>query len=543
MCSLLLRSRSTRTTVLALFALLVLLVPPGPARAVGAVIYVNAAAARSGDGSSWAKPFRHLQDALAAAQAGDEIWVAAGTYRPTIGADRSANFYLKRDVPVYGGFIYGMTSRDQRDWRAHPTILSGDLLSNDGPNFANYGDNSYNVVRIEAHYEDTSMTLDGFTITGGNGSADILSQEAGGAGIGIWETSPTLRNLIIIGNRSTYGGGILIFGYDASPILSSVTISGNQAVTGGGIGISNSGALTMTNVVISANSAETEGGGIWGSSGTMTNVTISGNQAGTSGGGIWGSSGTMTNVTISGNQAGTSGGGVSQINNLTIANSIVWGNTAPDSPQFVSGTPSITSSIVQGGYAGAGNRDADPQFGTAVPAAPSTGGDLHLKPASPAINAGDNTGIDPASTDSDGRPRIIGATVDMGAYEAPPGVVSITRASPSPLQDATAPFTVTFNMPVSNVTAAAFAVNATGGQAKASVGNVTGSGMIWNVAVNTVIDLGGTIRLDLEDTDTITAAPDVPLGGAGAGNGSFAAGEVYAVGSTGFTTYLALAKR
>ncbi|HEU5102519.1 MAG TPA: hypothetical protein VFU22_26025 [Roseiflexaceae bacterium] len=44
-------------------------------------------------------------------------------------------------------------------------------------------------------------------------------------------------------------------------------------------------------------------------------------------------------------------------------------------------------------------------------------------------------------------------------------------------------------------------------------------------------------------TDTITAAPDVPLGGAGAGNGSFTAGEVYAVGSTGFTTYLALAKR
>lgn len=47
----------------------------------------------------------------------------------------------------------------------------------------------------------------------------------------------------------------------------------------------------------------------------------------------------------------------------------------------------------------------------------------------------------------------------------------------------------------------------------------------------------------MKDINTITTIPNVPLGGAGVGNGSFTASEVYAVGWIGFTTYLPLAKR
>ena len=49
----------------------------------------------------------------------------------------------------------------------------------------------------------------------------------------------------------------------------------------------------------------------------------------------------------------------------------------------------------------------------------AAGGDLHLQPASPVINLGDNAAV-PAgvATDLDGNPRILFGQVDMGAYEA-----------------------------------------------------------------------------------------------------------------------------
>ena len=49
------------------------------------------------------------------------------------------------------------------------------------------------------------------------------------------------------------------------------------------------------------------------------------------------------------------------------------------------------------------------------------------------------------------------------------------------------------------------------------------------MTVSTVDGATGTIRLDLEDTDTVTATSGVPLGGTGAGNGDFTAGEAYTI--------------
>jgi hypothetical protein len=96
---------------------------PGAGNA--AVIYVKADAGGGNDGSSWLDAYTDLQVALAVAAAGDSIWVAAGTYKPTAGTSRTATFLMKNGVALIGGFAGVETSVSVRsEPRARTTTLS-----------------------------------------------------------------------------------------------------------------------------------------------------------------------------------------------------------------------------------------------------------------------------------------------------------------------------------------------------------------------------------------------------------------------------------
>ncbi len=80
----------------------------------GKRIFVNGAAAGSNDGTSWPDAFNSLQVAIASASAGDEIWVAAGTYKPAV-SDRAVSFRLLNGVKYYGGFAGTEASMSERN--------------------------------------------------------------------------------------------------------------------------------------------------------------------------------------------------------------------------------------------------------------------------------------------------------------------------------------------------------------------------------------------------------------------------------------------
>jgi hypothetical protein len=88
-----------------------------------AILYVRAGVA-NGNGASWATAYNSVQTAMNAAVGGDVIYIAAGTYLPSVrresNDERSKTFALKGAVKYLGGFPAAGGTLAQRDPVANP---------------------------------------------------------------------------------------------------------------------------------------------------------------------------------------------------------------------------------------------------------------------------------------------------------------------------------------------------------------------------------------------------------------------------------------
>jgi parallel beta-helix repeat protein len=282
------------------------------------MIYADNSADGNNDGTSWTDAFTSLQDALLAASYGDEILIAQGIYFPDIGVgitqnDRTVSFNLKHGVVVQGGYAGNSgADPDERDIEVYETVLSGDLLGNDGPNFANNGDNSYHVVTGSGC--DETAVVDGVTITAGNAGENQNVPRGCGGGMYNQYGSPTVTNCTFSRNFSGWDGGGMYNRDSSAPTVTNCTFIGNSSLNGGGMYHRGNSNSTITNCTFIGNSATDEGGGMTNyesSSPTLTNCTFNNNSAADKGAGmynLWQSSPTLTNCTFSGNSANDGSG-------------------------------------------------------------------------------------------------------------------------------------------------------------------------------------------------------------------------------------------
>jgi len=282
-------------------------------------LYVDASASAGGNGYTWGTAMNHLQDALAYAAshsgtgAVSEIWVAQGTYMPATILDPNATFAMVGGASMYGGFAGGETQLDQRDPVAHLTILTGDFLGDDGPNFTNRGDNARNVISATSLAIQNSTVLDGFRVVGGNG---ISGSAGSGGGMHIQGAAPDVHDCTFQDNFAAAGGGVWasVGVMPNVPRFTNCRFIGNVAYAGGSGGLQIDNMTTMHVLVkdclFESNSTNGAGGGLGTSYADVVHCTIRGNSAQQGGGLVLTVEGLALDCLIVGNSCSSNGGGV-----------------------------------------------------------------------------------------------------------------------------------------------------------------------------------------------------------------------------------------
>jgi hypothetical protein len=204
----------------------------------------------TGDGSSWENASPDLAAVLRNAQPGDEILAAEGVYVPSF--DRDGNpvngaartFALKSGVKLFGGFpAEGSPLLQDRDPRAFPTVLTGDLFGDDQVDAEGkaiiVGQNAFHVV-YAAGVDETAV-LDGFVISGGR--ADGQGEDAVGGGMYCTNASPVIENCVFRGNAAKSGGGGMNNSASSPDVVKCAFLENTSSSSGGGMLNSASGPV------------------------------------------------------------------------------------------------------------------------------------------------------------------------------------------------------------------------------------------------------------------------------------------------------------
>ncbi len=361
--------------------------------------------------ADWATAATNIQDAVDAANSGDQILVTNGVYQ-----------------------IGGRLTGDGTTNRVAVTNAVT-LQSVNGPTMTLI--NGGHTMRCV--YLTDGAVLAGFTLTNGYT----------GYGGGVWcsSTNALVSNCLLINNLASWGGGVYSGtlnnctltgnvcpmtgcsgGGAYGSTLNNCTLSGNVTgrtypnTTGGTSGGGAAGCI-LNNCTLSGNSAYGAGANGGGASGSTLNNCMLINNTSSSGGGAYG--GTLNNCVFSGNYASVGGGACSStLNNCTVSgyNDSAGGNTGAGTYYCTANNCVIYYNVGVNNTGSTLNYCCTPDAGNVgcITNAPlfvnQAGGDYHLQTYSPCINAGNNAYVT-TTNDLDGNPRIVGGTVDCGAYE------------------------------------------------------------------------------------------------------------------------------
>lgn len=288
------------------------------------IVYVDSAhTGGTQNGASWATAFSNFQSGINAANAGDSVWVAKGTYTPD-----AANLYafnMKEGVKILGGFLNNYTAFSQRNIQANATILKG---------------NNNSVINNINNSLTNAALIDGFTITNGF--------SAQGGGIKNYNASPTINNCVFSNDTAyfdSYSKGGAIYNYNNNSKISNciflnniVNVGNTSDVLGGGAIYNESATVMITDCSFSNNNTHlwgnlTCGGAIYNSAANVviTNCIFDSNESSFYGGAIANRNGSVLQVNGSNFLSNTtsSGGAIfNEASMLTINHSIFNGNTS-----------------------------------------------------------------------------------------------------------------------------------------------------------------------------------------------------------------------
>lgn len=323
-----------------------------------AQVFVKLDAHGANNGTSWIDAYTNLDSAIQKTSSG-QIWVAAGTYKPSLMATNFnfPTFTIAKNISLFGGFSGNEFSLNQRNIANNPTILSGDVgIVGDST------DNTPRVITITGTNIDSTCILDGFTVVRAcyrNYAGFDYDNAAIYISTGNQNSTPVIRNCTIRDNFGTYGAGIYVTNSQALIINNFIT--NNVAYEGAGIYLDYAGNAKIVSNRITNNKCvggftHLSGGGIQIQAYCAPYIygnLIDNNMVGHYGGGICiesNYSATITNNIISNNRSNTGGGIYIDFTATDIINNLIMSNKATNGGglyvDYSSSSRSINNTIV-----------------------------------------------------------------------------------------------------------------------------------------------------------------------------------------------------